>query len=299
MNYKNILIRADSSSELGIGHVMRCLVLATQYKNSNITFATRNLKGNINFKINAAGYKNITLLTDNIQELNQIIKNKRIDMMVIDHYGIDYEFEKQLKTLNPQLKITIIDDTYEKHYCDILLNHNIYADKKAYINKVPQFCSLRCGSEYVLLRDEFKTDLNVEKKYDVFVAMGGSDPKNLTLQILKHLQSYDLKAVIVTTKANLHLMQLKEIIRFNKNIELFVDTLEVARLMSASLFTIVSASSLLNEIYYLKLPFIAIKTADNQKYMYEFLKKNGFDAMDGYNEDKLKYLIQKKIKMYT
>ena len=52
----NILIRADSSN-IGTGHIMRDLVLAKQYKNENIIFATQDLVGNINHKIIEAGYK--------------------------------------------------------------------------------------------------------------------------------------------------------------------------------------------------------------------------------------------------
>ena len=54
---QNILFRADSSSTIGTGHIMRDLVLAKQYKNSNIIFATQDLDGNINYKIKEAGYQ--------------------------------------------------------------------------------------------------------------------------------------------------------------------------------------------------------------------------------------------------
>ena len=61
-------------------------------------------------------------------------------MIVIDHYKIDVKFERQIKDINPSLKIMVIDDTYQKHYCDILLNHNIYAKKKNYKKLVPKNC---------------------------------------------------------------------------------------------------------------------------------------------------------------
>ena len=57
----NILIRANSSSSIGTGHIMRDLVLAKQYKNENIIFATQDLVGNINHKIEEENYKMITI----------------------------------------------------------------------------------------------------------------------------------------------------------------------------------------------------------------------------------------------
>ncbi|MCF6173465.1 MAG: UDP-2,4-diacetamido-2,4,6-trideoxy-beta-L-altropyranose hydrolase, partial [Campylobacteraceae bacterium] len=114
-----VLFRCDSSSSIGLGHVMRDLVLAKKYKQdgNKIYFTTQELEGNINSKI---PYEIITLKSNNIDELDDIIKQYDINLLVIDHYNIDYEFEKQLKIKNPTLKILSFDDTYEKHYCDIL-----------------------------------------------------------------------------------------------------------------------------------------------------------------------------------
>ena len=50
---KNILFRADSSSTIGTGHIMRDLVLAQKYAKAghNIIFATQDLNGNINTRL--------------------------------------------------------------------------------------------------------------------------------------------------------------------------------------------------------------------------------------------------------
>ena len=69
----NILVRADSSSYIGTGHIMRDLVLAKQYKNENIIFATQDLVGNINHKIIEAGYKIELLKSNDFKELNDLI----------------------------------------------------------------------------------------------------------------------------------------------------------------------------------------------------------------------------------
>ena len=212
-------------------------------------------------------------------------------MIIIDNYDIDYNFEKKLKEDNSSLKIFVLDDTYEKHFCDILLNHNIYADEKKYKNKVPKHCELRCGAKYTLLRDEF---LGVNKKNKtIFLGLGGADHKNLNIKILKLVEKFkkSLKVNLVTTTANKNLEELKEYCKDKKWINLQINSNEVAKLMSKSDFAIVTPSVTANEIFYLDLPMITIKTAKNQKEMYKYLKKQGYSSMKKFDKQKLnKYL---------
>lgn len=294
----NILVRADSSSSIGTGHIMRDLVLVKQYKAENIIFATQDLTGNINYKIIEAGYKIELLKSNDFEELNELIKKLNIDMLIIDNYDINYDFEEKLKDLNPNLKIFVLDDTYEKHFCDILLNHNISADKKKYKNKVPNHCKLRCGSKYTLLRDEFieakKAKKRVKKKIKIiFLSLGGADHKNLNIKILKVIEKFkkDLQVNLVTTTANKNLEELKEYCKDKKWINLQINSNEVAKLMIQSDFAIVTPSVTANEIFYLDLPFIAIRTAKNQDDMYKYLKKKGYCAMKKFD----KKLLEKSI----
>lgn len=276
----NILVRADSSSYIGTGHIMRDLVLAKKYKNENIIFATQDLVGNINHKIEEENYKIELLKSNDFEELNKLVKKFEIDMIIIDNYDIDYNFEKKLKEDNSSLKIFVLDDTYEKHFCDILLNHNIYADEKKYKNKVPKHCELRCGAKYTLLRDEFleakKTKKRVKKKNQtIFLGLGGADHKNLNIKILKVVEKFkkSLKVNLVTTTANKHLEELKGYCKDKKWINLQINSNEVAKLMSKSDFAIVTPSVTANEIFYLDLTMITIKTAKNQNQMHKYLKK--------------------------
>ena len=71
---KNILFRADSSSTIGTGHIMRDLVLAEQYPDANIIFATQDFPGNINHKIKEKGYAIELLKSNDPEELDILIK---------------------------------------------------------------------------------------------------------------------------------------------------------------------------------------------------------------------------------
>lgn len=286
----NILFRADSSSNIGTGHIMRDLVLAKQYSQDKILFATQDLSGNINHKIIESGYKIKILESSDIEELDKLIKKLNINLLVIDHYGINEKQEQQLKTENSKLKILSFDDTYEKHNCDILLNHNISADKKKYKGLVPKKCELRCGSKYTLLRDEF---YEAKKQKTVFLAMGGADHSNLNIKILKVLKSFEnIQTVVVTTNANQNIDELKKYVKDKENISLHINSDSIAKLMKRSDFTIVTPSVTVNEVHFMNLPFIAIKTADNQKNIYTFLKQKKFQTLKKFNVKKLKNSIK-------
>ena len=310
-NPKNILFRADSSSTIGTGHIMRDLVLATQYPNDNIVFAAQDLNGNINHKIIEAGYEIKILESNEIKELDKLIKQLSIDLLVIDHYGIDFKFEEELKIKNPRLKILSFDDTYERHNCDILLNHNISANAKKYKKLVPKHCELRCGSKYTLLRDEFLKEKKKKRKVkskncpvkkcpwgatmNIFVAMGGADSSNLNPKILKVLQKFsDIKVNLITTTANQNLSELKKCVKDKKWVELHIDSNKVAKLMRKADMAIVTPSVIANETHYMEVPFIAIKVAKNQQDIYKYLKKNKYDVLSEFKNKKLVKLLTKK-----
>lgn len=301
----NILIRADSSSQIGTGHIMRDLVLArqlrAQYPHSTVIFATMELLGNINQRIIEAGYPCVTLKDDTRETLDVIIVQHQIDLMVIDHYGIDSDYECWIKTQHPMLTLLCVDDTYELHHCDILLNPNVYADEVRYKGIVPEHCELRCGAQYALLRDEFKFEKQqVREKNTIFVGMGGTDPDNVTLEVLKVLDSVVPVAInVVTSTANQNLDVLKDFIATRPQINLHINTTQVARLMNQACLAIVAPSVILNELLYLSVPFIAIQIADNQREMVSYLTKQHKTVLCGFKKEDFTKAVHSKLNEYV
>ncbi|NOQ32559.1 MAG: UDP-2,4-diacetamido-2,4,6-trideoxy-beta-L-altropyranose hydrolase [Helicobacteraceae bacterium] len=297
---QNTLFRADSSSTIGTGHIMRDLVLVEQFDDANIIFATQDLPGNINHKIEEKNYAIEILNSNDIEELIDIIKRHSIDMIVIDHYGIDYDFEKALKEIT-DVTIFVLDDTYEKHHCDILLNINLYADSIQYKDLVPDNCELRCGANYMLLRDEFiiekqkgRQNKNDKKNLNVFIVMGGADHSNLNIEILKVLENFpNIHANVVTTTANQYLNELQKYVVDKDKITLHINTSQIAKIMNESDFAIVTPSVTVNEIVYMDVPFIAIKTANNQDEMYKYLSQKDYLVLENFNVVDLKSKIEK------
>lgn len=270
------LIRADSSCTIGIGHIMRDLVLVKRLS-GQISFACIALEGNI---IDQIPYTVHTLYDDTSEELITLIRTEGFERIVFDHYGINADIEKQIKE-QTGVQIIALDDTYQSHYCDILLNPNIYADPKKYKSLVPSECILQCGDEHILIREEFIAEKAIprEKVYDIFIGMGGADSTNQIENILKTL-SDDLTIAIVTTTANAHLNALRTYISAHPNIHLFVNSSKVAQIMNQSKKAILSPSVIIHEALFMELPFTAIQTASNQDDMVKYLKNNGYHVLE-------------------
>jgi UDP-2,4-diacetamido-2,4,6-trideoxy-beta-L-altropyranose hydrolase len=294
----NILFRADSSSKIGLGHVMRDLVLAKEMERDNhtVSFASRDLDGNMNHKI---PYSIEILKTNSSFELLEVIKKLKIDLVVFDHYGIDWRFEKEIRE-SGEVKVLSFDDTYEKHHCDILLNHNISAKPEKYKSLVPEFCEIRAGGKYTLIREEFviekrRTRRQKKTKYPtLFIAMGGADTNNLSLDILK-LVPKGFKVNLVTTTANKNLKKLKKFAFLNRWVTLHINSNEIAKIISNSTFAIVTPSVIVHEVFYMQLPFLAIKTADNQYDIYRFLDRNRYPVLKEFSKRLVKLKIMESI----
>jgi len=297
----NILFRVDSSSKIGLGHLTRCLVLAEEYERDNIIlFAVQELKGNANQKIIKQGYKLVVLNDNSTSELLKNIDKFDIDMVVFDHYHINDKFEKIIKE-TASITILSLDDTYEKHHCDILLNHNIYANADSYKGLVPDFCEVKCGSEHTLIGKNFR-DVKIKERLNdrevpaIFVSFGGSDANNIGLAVLKLLSEFsNILVTLATTSSNQNIRKLQKFTNQYNNMSICIDC-NIAELMNSSDLAIITPSVIVYEAMYLKLPFLAVQTANNQRYVSEYLASSGFLLGDIRNMHKTKRLIQELLR---
>ena len=140
-----ILFRTDSSNIIGSGHVIRCIKLAKELKSNghSIFFVSRDHEGNLIelikkhfevFRLNCSNKYNSKKndiytkwlgeeTSRDMEQTIEIIKELKIDTLVVDHYGINFEWEYGIK--KEVQKLVVIDDIWTReHYCDGLINHN-------------------------------------------------------------------------------------------------------------------------------------------------------------------------------
>ncbi len=274
------LFRADSSATIGLGHIKRDLVYAKRLQNAQISFACFENTLDLSYPLHI-------LSSNTIEELISLCKQEHIEHLIIDHYGISYEDEKKIKE-ELDIVLSVFDDSYQRHYCDEIINHNISAEPSKYT--LEPFCRLSIIEP--LIRDEFKRlpQRNREEKTgEVLISMGGVDTLNLTPRIIPLCHNFQ-KVHVVTSHINAHLDTLKSI----QGIQLHIDTNRMAEIMDRCDLAILTPSVIVHEALYMHLPFIAVKTADNQEDLFHYLSSKGYTVQENFDEEALSELIERE-----
>jgi len=265
-----IILRVDFDSSIGFGHLRRQeAFIQRQIKNGKWE---KDKKIIIICKYCTQKYTDIPILKiSNEKEFFDNVKKLNPDEVIVDNYNFTYENEKKFKELFPNIKLVCFDDNYEKHYCDEIININMYAKKEKYKGRVPRFTKIRILKP--LIRDEFiKEKKKRYKKRGVFISFGGTDAKGLSIKVLKMLKNKKIEVDLYTTSANRHLKKLKRFCRINKWCRLHIDE-NVAAGMAKAKFGIITPSTITWEAMYMGMPFVAVKIADNQTLILRYLKQ--------------------------
>lgn len=325
-NLPTIVFRVDASVKIASGHVMRCLALAERLqKKAKIIFISRNLNGNLNRFISKkytlwelpyteekkelldySNWLSVDTQEDARQTIN-LIRDKDIDWLVIDHYGISEEWEKIVR---PYVKsICVIDDlANRKHDCEMLIDQNYYANKKErYVKYVPRKCKLILGPENAILRKEFYLANKCvwrEKIENIFIFFGGSDLCNNTLKTLRALTGIHKNRFtinVVVGKNNVQQDEISKYCRFYRYINLFYPLESISSLMNKADLAIGAGGITTWERCYLWLPSMVIIGAENQRRSIEDSSlKGGFlinlGMSDDVDEKCIKQNVEKCIK---
>lgn len=307
-----VIFRVDASIEMGTGHVMRCLTLANELsdKGAEITFITRKHNGNIDDAITKGGHKifSLSVPTDTYQEreddvahaswlgvpweqdareTGNAIGTSRPDWLIMDHYGIDARWHKELR--NQAEQIMVIDDLADRPLdCDMLLDQTIGRKEEDYRQWVPLSCRMMLGSRYALLRPRF-AELRpraIEKRKNfnginrILVSMGGVDAENVTATVLSGISKINWKHeptidVVMGGKAP-HLdevIALAEDLRLATSVSIDISDMEERMLDADLAFGTGGTTSW--ERCCLGLPALLVISAENQKTVSNVLKEAG------------------------
>lgn len=299
-----VIFCCDGSASIGMGHLMRCLVLAKEFRKhaNRVLFATRknvavaNLLRKNNFSV--------LWLRGNDGFINKNIVSKlcreKADLLIVDSYEMD---EKSLNLLNKNfMKTAIIDDNAElKNYkADYVINGNIFASKlmyKKHDNKTKFFL----GNKFALLSEDFlkhRKDKLKEKTKNLLITFGGSDPENQTIRLVKLLNSFshNFKVRIITGGFYKDFMKLKKYVKNTAcDIKIFRNVKNMSIHMKWADLAVSGAGTTAYELASTGTPAILLVLADNQLKIAEKLDDTGAAYNLGYYKDISDDDIKKKI----
>jgi len=311
----NIAIRVDSSIQIGTGHVIRCLTLAQALnrKSIDVLFICREHEGNLisflknkEFEVSSiplekqadfsstphANWLGADWETDSQRVVDILQKsNKTFNWLIVDHYALDYRWEKAIKPFVQQ--IMVIDGLADrKHDCDLLLDQNYYR-KDRYHDLLPQGCKKLLGPQYALLKTNYfeerkRTHIRKGKILKILLSLGGVDLVNETskaLDAILLLNREDIEVDIVLGANSPHKNKIQKKISSFPQMTCHVQIDYMAKLMREADLAIGSIGTATWERCCLGLPTLAITVAANQEPAAVELAKEGFIYYLGNSQD--------------
>ena len=298
-----VFIRADASSLIGSGHVMRCLTLAQRLRkeeNAKVVFIMRRLSGNLIDLVRKQGFDVLVLppadqeyeldgyglwltvpMDVDAQQTIELLQHYLqehgcdvVDRLIVDSYALDEQWELMLRPYCRE--IMVIDDlANRRHDCDILLDQNFYLNKDArYVGLVPEHCKMLLGPEYAVLREEFyeakkhlrKRDGNIK---NILVFYGGSDLTNETEKAIKalvqlHDEGYSFTADIITGLSNSRRGKIEKICSKYHFLHYYCQVSNMAEFMNKADLMLGAGGSTTWERLYMELPALVTAVAKNQ-----------------------------------
>lgn len=256
---------------------MRCVALGQMLidEGHRVIFLTQTDNQMIQERILKEGFGLITfcendILKDAVYTVNAG-KDVKADWVVTDGYKFTTEYQKIIK--NAGFKLMCIDDVCECHYVsDIVLNQNLNAES-IYTYSCDENTRILSGLDFVLLRREFRNSLKWKREINqecknILITIGGSDPRKITPQILRVLESAETKKlnlrVIIGANSKI-IDEITDISLDSKHkIEFFVNIGNIEEHMKWCDLAISAAGSTVWELMAYKTPMVLFVSADNQ-----------------------------------
>jgi UDP-2,4-diacetamido-2,4,6-trideoxy-beta-L-altropyranose hydrolase len=288
------VIRADASTSIGNGHVMRCLALAQALTGSGVEtlFICRPLPGDLIAYVQSQGLQVLVLPTLpqtvspepesllphwqlDAEQCLELLQGETVQWLIVDHYGVDARWHQCMRPACQQ--IMVMDDLANRPLdADALVDQNPGRQAADYQAYVPAAAPRYIGPAYALLKPEFASlrpqslaRRAQEEGLHILVSMGGVDSHNVTDSVLQALEQASLPAhTRITVVLGLHAPWRDSVaqtaLHMSYPTQLITHTEHMAELMCDADLAIGAAGTTALERCCMGLPSIQLVLADNQ-----------------------------------
>ncbi len=293
------ILRADASAAIGGGHIARCVsivhalrgrgwecVLATSPEATEIIPGLREAVRVVEIDARSLGDPAAVGLA----------VARRADLAVIDHYGLDAAFETGCREW--ARRVLALDDLPNRvHDCDILVDQTPGRGAEDYAGLVPAQAAVLAGHSYTLVAPAFSLARSQalarrqrrEAARHLVIAMGATDPGNLTARVLREMLTVNWPgriSVLLSSRAP-HMEDIRALVRGQADIRLLpgVGAAEIAAVLAEADLAIGAAGVSTWERCCLGLPALLLVAADNQRGTAEAVANAGAGVLLGRPDD--------------
>jgi len=302
----NLLFRADGNTQIGQGHLTRCLALAQAVTARGCHASFLTARSNASLLVNQIESQGIAVwhLTaepgsaQDAKETIECANREGSTWLVVDGYSFDCSYQGALKQAG--LHVLFIDDhgNADRYTADLVLNQNLHATESMYPLRDAK-TRLLLGAGYALLRQEFWQWRGWQRKIEdvgrkILITMGGSDPQNVSLTALRAVQELNLPEIevrVMVGSGNLNQRSLEE--QSLKGGTVKVErTPKVAEVMMWADLAISAAGSTCWETCFLGLPTVVMALADNQIPIAAALHAQGISVNAGKSQESIRERVR-------
>jgi UDP-2,4-diacetamido-2,4,6-trideoxy-beta-L-altropyranose hydrolase len=291
-----VVLRADASQQIGLGHVKRCLSLASalQSLGAEVLLLTRDLGVDVAALADEAGVRFVLLprpahdakndtdvphgawaelpWADDVADcVSANAVPGSVDWIVVDHYSFDERWHKAAMAAL-KCRIAVIDDLADRMICAALVidhNHDVdHASKYARALSMP--ARILGGPRFALISHKYSSTGGYvfrEHVSAIGIFMGGIDAGNWTSKVwgaCRQQARFTGHMEIAVTSANPHLLQLKDVIAGDSDTHLNIDLPDLAGFFSNSDLQIGAGGGAMWERCKVGVPALVLACADNQ-----------------------------------
>ena len=265
---KVAVLRADASSSIGVGHVMRSLSLGEALidEGFGVELVSCGLAPSLQSLATSCGIEVVEpSCAPRSSEDAQFVLERNAAIVVVDGYEFSRDFFAVLEASNTTF--AVIDDNAETkaQSPDAVINQNPHASESLYAH-MQGTPKLLLGLQYAMVREEVREVAAMHlptREGEVFVAMGGADFLGLTAPIVEALAETGLQIRVAVGHANTQREHVQKLADKHGHVTLIEQQDYVSSLASAHVAVLAAGSSLW-EACAVGTPSIGLVVADNQ-----------------------------------
>ena len=280
VNRKVAVLRADASSSIGVGHVMRSLSLGEALidEGFGVELVSYELAPSLQSLATSCGIEVVELTcAPRSSEDAQFVLTRNAAIVVVDGYEFSREFFASLELSDTFF--AVIDDNAETNALspNAVINQNPHAAASMYAHMKGN-PKLLLGLQYAMVRKEVREVAALHlptREGEVFVAMGGADFLGLTAPIVEAITETGLQIRVAVGHANTQREVVQKLADQHGHVTLIEQQDYVSSLASAHVAVLAAGSSLW-EACAVGTPSIGLVVADNQVASANAAAKLGF-----------------------